>query len=432
MVPPEPYIIFILLEGRLGALKKKILTVSVAVTIGLSSLSWNTALASSKLDSLQSQKSEIQSKKSEINSQIDGKSEAINQVKVEQETVNKEIKRIDLAVGDTEVKIVEKQKEISETQEKIRQLQEEIKVLKERIEKRNAVLQERARSMQENGKVTYLDVLLGAQSFGDFIDRVGAVATIMEADKTILEEHQADKEALEKTQAEVEKSLASLERMLADLESLKKTLSAQKVEKEKIMASLKQEEAAMEEAKLELEEEQALLASQERAMQKAIELEKKRIASEQARKRSSNSGGSASSAPPVSSGSFTKPAAGYVSSDFGMRSLGNHKGVDIAKSGTVPVVAAADGVVIRSYYSSSYGNAIFISHSIDGQIYTTVYAHLNSRQVSEGQVVSKGQQIGYMGNTGRSYGQHLHFELHRGPWNASKSNAINPAGIVPL
>ena len=109
-----------------------------------------------------------------------------------------------------------------------------------------------------------------------------------------------------------------------------------------------------------------------------------------------------------------------------------HYGVDIANSSDVPIVAAADGVVVRSYYSTSYGNAVFISHSINGQVYTTVYAHMESRMVSNGQTVSKGQQIGIMGNTGQSFGQHLHFELHKGPWTASKSGAINPVGIVPL
>lgn len=55
-----------------------------------------------------------------------------------------------------------------------------------------------------------------------------------------------------------------------------------------------------------------------------------------------------------------------------------------------------------------------------------------SRLVNAGDVVSKGQRIGTMGNTGDSTGQHLHFELHKGPWNQAKSNAINPIGIVPL
>ena len=109
-----------------------------------------------------------------------------------------------------------------------------------------------------------------------------------------------------------------------------------------------------------------------------------------------------------------------------------HYGVDIAKRGTVPVVAAADGVILRSQEMGTYGNVIMISHSIDGQTYTTVYAHLNSRLVGNLATVSKGQIIGYMGSTGRSSGQHLHFELHRGEWNGSRSNAINPVGIVPM
>ena len=52
--------------------------------------------------------------------------------------------------------------------------------------------------------------------------------------------------------------------------------------------------------------------------------------------------------------------------------------------------------------------------------------------VSAGQVVSKGQQVGYMGNTGHSYGQHLHFELHKGAWNAAKSNAVNPLNYLSM
>jgi peptidoglycan hydrolase CwlO-like protein len=419
-------------------LKKTLITVSVVSVLGLGSIASGFpsihAYANSKIDSLKEQKNEIQQKQSEINSQIDEKSEKLNEVKSEQESIDKEIQRIDLAVEDTEVKIQEKEAEIAEADAAIQKLQEEIVILTERIEKRNGLLKNRARSFQENGSVTYLDVLLGASSFSDFIDRIGAVAVFVEADQNILREHTEDKEELESKQKEMEDTLASLQKMHTELEGMQKKLASQKAEKEKVMTALKKEEEHMHAEMLELEEEEALLASQKQAMQKAIELEQKRQAeaAEAAKKKSSSGGGASVSAPPVSSGTFTKPAAGYLSSGFGTRSLGNHKGVDIAASGTVPIVAAADGVVIRSYYSSSYGNAVFISHSINGQIYTTVYAHMRSRDVSEGQVVSKGQQIGIMGNTGRSYGQHLHFELHKGPWNISKSNAVNPVGIVPL
>ncbi|MBE7103409.1 SH3 domain-containing protein [Bacillus cereus] len=127
---------------------------------------------------------------------------------------------------------------------------------------------------------------------------------------------------------------------------------------------------------------------------------------------------------------FIQPAVGRYTSGFGKRGGQMHHGLDIAASGTVPVVVAAEGVVTRSYYSTSYGNVVFISHNINGQTFTTVYAHLNSRSVSAGQKVKQGQQLGIMGSTGQSEGQHLHFEIHKGEWNAQKSNAMDPKTYI--
>ncbi|PEA88698.1 hypothetical protein CON71_17600 [Bacillus thuringiensis] len=124
---------------------------------------------------------------------------------------------------------------------------------------------------------------------------------------------------------------------------------------------------------------------------------------------------------------FIKPAAGRYTSGFGNRGGHMHYGLDIAAPGKVPIIAAADGVVTRSYYSESYGNVVFISHNVKGKMYTTVYAHLNSRSVSTNQSVTQGQEIGFMGNTGHSHGQHLHFEIHKGNWNYQKTNAVDPS-----
>ncbi|MFP3379654.1 M23 family metallopeptidase [Bacillus sp. SIMBA_069] len=106
----------------------------------------------------------------------------------------------------------------------------------------------------------------------------------------------------------------------------------------------------------------------------------------------------------------------------------NHHGVDLAESGYHPIYAAASGQVSRSYFSSSYGECIMIMHTIDGVTWETVYAHMRSgsRTVKVGDYVTQGQTIGVMGSTGQAEGQHLHFELHKGGWNDSKSNAVNP------
>lgn len=131
-------------------------------------------------------------------------------------------------------------------------------------------------------------------------------------------------------------------------------------------------------------------------------------------------------------GTFMRPASGAISSGYGRRGSGMHYGIDIAAKGKVPIVAAADGSVTRSYYSSSYGEAIILRHSIGGKTYETVYAHMRkgSRTVKTGATVKRGQVLGYMGNTGDSDGQHLHFEIHSPTWNSAKSNALNPANYI--
>lgn len=121
-----------------------------------------------------------------------------------------------------------------------------------------------------------------------------------------------------------------------------------------------------------------------------------------------------------------------VTSGFRTKSRPNHHGIDYAQAGTHDIYAVADGTVSRSYTSSSYGECIMIVHNIGGQAWESVYAHLRagSRRVREGQKVKQGQVIGIMGNTGRSSGQHLHFELHKGRWNVNKTNAVNPENYV--
>nr|WP_249745513.1 M23 family metallopeptidase [Mesobacillus boroniphilus] len=405
-------------------------------------------VTAASISEMQKQKNELKNERSGINAEINEKKSKIGELQNEQKRLNDQIKQLDFAVSDAEQKIEAKNKEIAQTTEEIEILKVEIAELIERIEKRNEMLKDKARSFQENGgTVNYIDVLLGANSFSDFVDRVSAVTTIVNADKDILAQHKQDKQDLETKQQQVEAKLNSLQDMKKDLEALKVRLNSQIKEKNELMSTLKHEEEQMHAEAMEMEEEAQLLKEQEAAMAQVIELERKRqaerarqaelerqrkaAAAAAAAKNNSGSGSSTpepvSAEPPASSGMLQMPANGRITSGIGQRWGTFHAGIDIAnRAANVPIVAAADGVVIRSYYSSSYGNAIFIAHSINGQTYTTVYAHMSNRKVSSGQVVSRGQRIGTMGNTGQSYGQHLHFELHKGSWNASKSNAINP------
>lgn len=109
---------------------------------------------------------------------------------------------------------------------------------------------------------------------------------------------------------------------------------------------------------------------------------------------------------PYGDGHFIWPVeGGVISQGFHSR----HKALDIAVEIGTPVRAVDNGIVVKSGYSTvGYGGRIIIDHQID---YTTHYAHLTQALVEEGDVVVKGQIIGYVGSTGNSTGPHLHFEL---------------------
>lgn len=329
-------------------------------------------------------------------------------------------------------------------------LEDEIAELKEKIEQRNELLRERARAIQSSGTVSYLDVLLGANSFVDFIDRFSAVSTLMDADRQIMREQKEDQEKLEVQKLELVKKKENLEANKAELKSLMASLNQQKKEKKRLVAELEKEEAKLQSEKTELkaeyhdkvelskELEEKFLKEQRRlaevARQKALEAA---AAKKKKQNSSSNSSVSSGNLPVVSAGHWTRPAAGRFTSGFGGRDIGpigskNHLGVDIANSIGTPVVAAADGVVSYVGSMNGYGNVVMVTHSIEGQLFTTTYAHLSGFNTSVGASVSKGQQIARLGNSGNSTGPHVHFEIHVGEWNGSRSNAVNPLNYISL
>ncbi|MBU8879939.1 peptidoglycan DD-metalloendopeptidase family protein [Bacillus sp. FJAT-29790] len=430
-------------------MKRKLLILGIGLMMGLGSLfspAINTAYAVQVNKQLENQKANVQSKRSNVQSEINQKKNKVTEINAEQAAVGNEIKKLDFAVADTSSQIREKEAQIEEAKQEIERLQKEIEVLKEQIKKRDELLKERVRSIQENGGViSYVDVLLGSQSFGDFINRVSAVTSFMQADKDLIKMHQEDKALLDSTEAEVKEQLNQLSKKLADLEGMKKKLDGQIAEKNKLLTQLKHKEEEMHEELHELEDEEAILAAQEKAIKREIEAwnkrqreleeERKRQAAVAAKAKANGSSSSSSVAPApvVTNGVFMNPTTGRLTSHYGQRWGTLHSGIDIGKggrSGAVPVVASASGTVIRANYDRSYGNVVMITHYIDGQVMTTVYGHLENLFVSNGQRVEKGQLVGYMGNTGNSTGPHLHFEIHIGPWNGARSNSVNPLKYV--
>lgn len=420
-------------------LKRKILKGLLSLSIGLSAFTYTSANAQTLSDIHQKQ-AENQAKKQEKNAEI-------KDVQGQQDQVLEELQKIESTLQQTLNNIQTKKTEINDTKNEIQSLKDQIAKIQKRIKERDAILKERVRSMYESGgAVKYLDVVLGSQNFGDFLDRLISLNLIAESDKSILEDQKRDKAAVEQDKQHVEQKLNSLNAKLQELNGLNDKLSAQKEAKNRLSASLKKKETHLHEDVTSIEEKNQILSAQEKAVKEEMarakreaeqrkreEAARKEAAKRAAERQQERHDSAPSPAPthsePSVSANFIWPANGYVSSPFGKRFGGSdfHPGIDIAQAGSDNAIsAAASGTVARSYLSSSYGNVVFISSFIDGQLYTTVYAHMSERAVSTGQSVTQGQRLGTMGNTGHSTGQHLHFELHKGEWNYAKSNAVNP------
>ncbi|MBE7382059.1 MAG: M23 family metallopeptidase [Leptolyngbya sp. SIO1E4] len=127
-----------------------------------------------------------------------------------------------------------------------------------------------------------------------------------------------------------------------------------------------------------------------------------------------------------------KPLKGWldVSSEFGLRpnpfggrNYEMHSGIDFRGPIGTPIYATADGVVVTAQYSGGYGQKVVIDH---GYGHSTLYAHMSAIAVDVGDQVKRGDNIGALGNTGRSSGPHLHYEIHR------DNKAVNPRHYLRL
>jgi murein DD-endopeptidase MepM/ murein hydrolase activator NlpD len=134
-----------------------------------------------------------------------------------------------------------------------------------------------------------------------------------------------------------------------------------------------------------------------------------------------DSGGADGASTSEVSGGFAKPTEGRLTSRFGARWGTSHNGIDIAAPIGTPIYAVADGTVIEAGPASGFGLWVRIQHT-DGTV--SVYGHMNSFSVSQGQQVSAGEQIAEVGNRGFSTGPHLHLEI----WTGENGGKIDPLG----
>ena len=339
----------------------------------------------------------------------------LSSLEVSKSNLETYVEELDSDLEEISKKIDDLTKKISDKEAEITVTQEELEKAKEKEELQYKAMKLRVKFMYEKGDSSPLELIATSKSFAEFLNKSEFINKISAYDKRMLE-------AYIETKNEVAEKEETLEEQKSVLEATKAALDNEQDAVETLMADKEEEITAYEtdinKKEAAIAEYEAMIAEQDRIikdLEAAIAAEKKRL--EEENRKAINYDG----------GKFKWPAPSYtrISDDYGYRihpTLGTkqfHNGVDMASPSGSPILAAYDGEVIAASYSSTMGNYIMIDHG-DGLI--TIYMHASSLGVSVGQSVSKGQQIGCVGSTGRSTGPHLHFGVrlngsYVSPWN---------------
>jgi murein DD-endopeptidase MepM/ murein hydrolase activator NlpD len=254
----------------------------------------------------------------------------------------------------------------------------------------------------EEGDVDSVDVILAAKSLSDLIDGLDYVNQIGAADERIATSVGAAKGAARGARQRT----AKLRRIVAaETRAVRARTEQVRAVRDELIASRGALVTARSTKRVSLEN---VRASEREAVGEAESLEQVSAAlGAQIQTAQAASSYSPPASTPSASG-FIWPVNGPVVSPFGMRWGRMHTGIDIGVSDGTPIQAAASGRVIYAGWMGGYGNLVFIDH---GRGLSTGYAHQSSIGVSNGESVTQGQVIGYVGCTGHCFGPHLHFEV---------------------
>lgn len=214
-------------------LKKSIVTVATITVVGFSSAFFHSQVQAEPVSNVKSH-TEIQNDREAIKANLSDAEAKIADVLIELEDLNKEINQVDKAMKENSKQMKKAKSDIAKKEQERDKLEAEIKKLEEAIEKRYNKLKERAVSYQESGgDVSYLEVVLGSKSFGEFINRVSAVNKITDADVNLMEEQEKDKKEVEKKKEQVQAGLQELQALEAELKGMQDTIAQQKQENDK-------------------------------------------------------------------------------------------------------------------------------------------------------------------------------------------------------
>ena len=369
-----------------------------------------------KLTSLKADKKEIDAEIKKLEGQLSDNLDSMEDIVKQKNTIDQQI----FAMHE---KVTNLNEQIAAYSSLIADKQEELDVAQAHLDELNQKNKERIRAMEEDGGLSYWSVLFKANSFADLLDRLNMIEEIAAADQRRLAEMSAAAKVVEEAKATLEAEMAGMEENKKTLNASQKELEAKREEADKLLAELVATGA---------EYEALLDAAEEEAGKLAGDIKDAQAAYDEANKPSSSGSGGSTSKPTTNNApnvnGWVKPVKYQrVSSAFGWRihpvykDWRFHYGIDLAASEGTPIVAARAGKVEFAKWNNSAGYYVKIDH---GDGFDTIYMHMTHYIVKKGDTVKTGEVIGYVGSTGTSTGNHLHFGM------TYKGSYINPADQI--
>ncbi len=401
---------------------------AAAISISMAAYS-GTAFVSADSTQAQLEKElkEIEKKQDEIDKAIKETKGDISREQENQEKIDEQIKTTeeyirtltnliadyDTQIDGLELDVTARQAEIADTEALIEQEKQE-------IDANILIYEKQLRAMYISGGDSYASILLGATDFFDMLMKIELVKRIAGSNNDLIDRLLTIKDNYEQDKADLEDKVTGLENAISDVEGKKSEVEALRVtwdgQLEDLNALYKESKAQIRE----LQKQKEAYEENKEELEKEAEKREKEI--EEIIRKASR----AEYMGDLPQGTFLWPVPGYyvITSGYGSRWGTKHYGIDISGSGIkgAEITAANSGVVIKvnnscthNYGKSKscgcgggFGNYCIIDH---GGGYATLYGHATNIIVKEGQTVTTGDVIGYVGTTGYSTGYHLHFEV---------------------
>ncbi len=345
-----------------------------------------------QLSNIQQQMTNEANKKSEAEKTIGTVYEQLHAIQIKLDTATAELKQV-------QADRIQLDKDITKTEA-------ELKAAQARLQSREKVFYKRVRDIYINGRLSYLDVVVGSKDFSDFANRMEMLKRILQSDMDLINTIKTEREEIASKKAKLEEDRAKVLELEKVAQEKQNLINQKKAERQAVLERAMNDRDTAERAYNELMASSASITTmlQQRAAERAAA----------AAAAASQGGGGGGATWVQGTGQLAAPVVAPITSDFGWRihpiygTRRLHAGTDFGVDEGTPVHAADGGVVVEAGWVSGYGYTVIIDH---GNGMSTLYAHNSDVAVSPGQTVSKGQVVSYSGNTGGSTGPHLHFEV---------------------